>query len=115
MPKKPRAGGRQKGTPNHKYVHAAATPSRCPKCDSTGRLRYYRTRVQTYPGTDPDGQPCTHIIRRWTACSLCGQHRIDRFYEYRPEDPTATLDIPDEEDLSAPDPDPATAPPVKTD
>ncbi len=77
------ARGRPPGSPNRNPETVDAERTRCPKCQSTDRQPYYRTTIAAYHGTDPAGQPCTHIVRRWTACAACGQHRIDRTYEFR--------------------------------
>ncbi len=77
---KPEPGTRA-GTPNAEYTTAEAPASRCAKCGSTNREHYDRRTVQTYAGIDPAGRPYTRIIRRWTKCTDCGQHRIDRTYE----------------------------------
>jgi hypothetical protein len=60
-----------------------ARPTRCQACGSTQRTGYHRTIETDYTGLAPDGQPCTHVVRRWTACAACGQQRVDRSYENR--------------------------------
>jgi hypothetical protein len=60
-----------------------ATATRCPACGSTDRSGYHRTTEADYSGLTPDGQACTHIVRRWTTCAACGQQRVDRSYENR--------------------------------
>lgn len=83
--KKTAKKGRPKGAANHAREHATAEPSRCPKCGSTNRGPYTQKQVQEWGGVHPiTGQPVTHIIRRWTSCTDCGQHRIDRSYENKP-------------------------------
>ncbi|HUX16388.1 MAG TPA: hypothetical protein VMW52_07925 [Phycisphaerae bacterium] len=62
-----------------------APKSRCRKCGSTERERYFRVKVQVYAGTDPQGRPFTHILRRWTHCKQCRQLRVDRALENRAE------------------------------
>jgi len=59
------------------------TISRCAVCGSTERDSYSNVCEQPYPGLDEKGQPYTHIVRRRTACSKCGQARIDRSFENR--------------------------------
>jgi len=78
-------GGRPEGAKTQPRPEAVAVPTRCPVCGSTERKPYTQTRVQEWAGTDPDGHPYTHIVRRWTACAACGQARIDRVYENRPD------------------------------
>lgn len=61
------------------------TPTvRCPRCGSTDRDRYDRTVVQEFGGLGPHGEPYTHIVRRFTRCSQCGQARVERTLENRP-------------------------------
>ena len=59
-------------------------PSRCKRCGSTRRGDYYGKTEQAFRG-EHNGQPFTHIVRRRTKCLDCGQVRIDRAYENRPE------------------------------
>jgi len=61
-----------------------APKSRCRNCGSTERERYFRTTTQGYAGTDAQGRPFTHIVRRWTRCKQCRQVRVDRCFENRP-------------------------------
>lgn len=75
--------GRPKGSLNKEQDHVQAIPTHCIKCASTEREAYNRSEVQEFSGVDPQGNPYTHIVRRWTRCSACGQHRIDRYYENR--------------------------------
>jgi hypothetical protein len=74
--------GRPRGSKTATYEQSLAEPSRCPKCQSTRRAPYHRSLVQHYPGKDSQGRPFTQIVRRWTHCLACGQHRIDRSYEF---------------------------------
>lgn len=62
-----------------------ANASRCPKCQSTERERYFKTVEVAIGGRELDGNEYTHVVRRWTRCKACGQARIDRSCEYRPE------------------------------
>lgn len=57
--------------------------SRCRKCSSTQRSRYFRVTALPSSGIDREGQPFTHVVRRWTRCLSCGQCRIDRSLENR--------------------------------
>lgn len=83
-PAKPR--GRPKGAKTAARPTIEASPSRCQAegCGSTEREPYSQTREQPYAGIH-DGQPYTHIVRRWTVCSTCGQARVDKTYENRPK------------------------------
>lgn len=63
---------------------AEASPSRCPKCQSTRRGRYLARTVQAYAGENSDG-PYTHIVRRRCRCLDCDQMRIDTSYENWPD------------------------------
>ena len=53
-------------------------------CQSTRRAAYLSKRVVTHAGLDPAGNPHTQIVFRRTKCLDCGQHRVDRTYEYVP-------------------------------
>ncbi|KKL70280.1 hypothetical protein LCGC14_2106490 [marine sediment metagenome] len=55
------------------------------RCGSTRRSDYYGKIEQASRGRH-DGQPFTHIARRRTKCLDCGQLRVDRSYENRPEE-----------------------------
>lgn len=79
-PKGRPAGSRTKNSPV-----ADVELSRCPKCGSTNRAAYTSKNVQAFASLDSHGQPYTHIIRQRTSCTDCGQHRIDRTLENRPE------------------------------
>lgn len=69
---------------NHVYELADAAVSRCPKCGSTRRKRYYK-RDERPTNRTSSGEPCTHVVMRWTQCAEpgCRQHRIDRTFENR--------------------------------
>lgn len=75
--------GRPAGSPNVSTT-ADVHPSRCPQCGSTERGPYLSSTEQPYPGIH-DGAPYTHIVRRRVQCQGCGQMRIDRTFENRPE------------------------------
>lgn len=82
--------GRPKGSLTQKVI-AHAHPSRCPKCKSTDRAGYGRTRTVESRGTDPETGPYTHVLFRVTKCRHCGQARTDRSFENRVvEAPLAT-------------------------
>ena len=79
-PKK--TGGRPKGAT--KPPTAETVETSCPKCGSTDRTRYTTKNVQPYKHVHA-GHSYSHIIRRRTRCQGCGQHRIDRTRENRPD------------------------------
>lgn len=83
MPKK----GRPKGSKNRRLPHAHAETTRCPACGSTRRAKYVNRNEHEFAGTDSDGRPYTHVVKRRTSCLDCGQHRIDRHFENRPSRP----------------------------
>lgn len=85
-PKSKSKAGRPQGSSNKPVEHAAGELTRCPGCQSTKRGPYTTKNVQTYVGEAPDGKPFTRILRRRTVCLDCGQHRIDRHYEYHRSD-----------------------------
>jgi hypothetical protein len=58
-------------------------PGLCPTCGSTDRTPYRGCNVQEFGGTTPDGQPFTHIVRKYTTCTACGQVRVDMIHENR--------------------------------
>ena len=64
---------------------AVAVPSRCNRCQSSSRSDYSDTQT-TRCVTTVAGQPVTRIIRRRCQCLDCGQQRIDKSFEYHPED-----------------------------
>jgi len=74
-------------------------PSACPRCGSTDRTPYYHTRTLAITGRIL-GQPYDHIVYRYTRCRACGQHRVDRHYEFRspPDQPTDSKSRTDELD-----------------
>ena len=74
--------GRPKGRSNNDVVVAHGTLTRCPRCGSTDRTGYMRSSEQAFSGIK-DGNPYTHVVRKWTKCRKCNQHRIDRLYENR--------------------------------
>lgn len=75
--------GRPKGSKNKPLDHAQGELTRCQRCQSTNRNPYTSRVEQAYAGTTLGGQPYTHIVRRRTSCADCGQHRIDKHYEFR--------------------------------
>lgn len=82
-PKKTTTKGRPSGRKNNQVDHAEGQLTRCPKCGSTDRTPYTLRLVQRHEGFDPAGKPYTAIVRRRTSCAACGQHRIDRHYEFK--------------------------------
>lgn len=78
-----KAAGRPAGSQTTKPPVATVPTSRCVKCDSTERERYFRTEEKEIAGVDPEGNAYTHVVWRWTRCSECGQVRVDRTYENR--------------------------------
>ncbi len=89
-----RAPGRPPGTPNKQADHVRVSLPRCIRCKSTERSDYTRREEQEFAGLDEQGNPYTHIIRRWCRC-VCGQARIERSYECRavPETDEKAKDI----------------------
>ena len=77
-----RKGGAAK-TPRKLAAVAKNLQTRCPVCGSSDRGPYNRVTETLCATAAPDGNPATHIVRRWTACKSCGQARIDRSYENR--------------------------------
>jgi len=80
---KTKKGGRPKGSKNAPVAYTRVDTGRCPRCGSTERDPYYQRMEQEYNGTEPDGQPFTHIVRRWTKCAECRQTRIETTHENR--------------------------------
>ncbi|MBX3437822.1 MAG: hypothetical protein KF861_10050 [Planctomycetaceae bacterium] len=74
--------GRPRGAATQSPPTAEALLTRCIKCGSTERTAYRRTTETAHHGTK-HGEPYTHIIRRWTSCAACGQHRVDMSHENR--------------------------------
>lgn len=74
----------RKGVPNHQRDEVETVVSRCKRCGSTERSKYFRTTEMEAPnGRGPLGEPATHIVWRACKCESCGQHRIDKFVENR--------------------------------
>ncbi len=80
--KRPSPKGRPSGAKTTR-LEVEAKLTRCPICRSTDRGPYLSKMEQFFRGTDPAGNPYTHIVRRRCQCSKCGQMRIDRAYENR--------------------------------
>lgn len=76
--------GRPTGAKNV-HLESDAPASRCPSCGSTRRGPYLDKHVQEFAG-EHAGEPFTHIIRRRVRCADCGQLRIDKTRENRPDD-----------------------------
>lgn len=74
--------GRPKGSATQTLPTAEAQLTRCRKCESTDRTPYRRTTETAHRG-EIHGRPYTHIVRRWTSCATCGQHRVDVSHENR--------------------------------
>lgn len=77
-----RRPGRPKGATTQTLPTAEAQLTRCRKCGSTDRTPYRRTTETAHCG-QKHGEPYTHIIRRWTSCTHCGQARVDLTHENR--------------------------------
>ena len=80
-----RGPGRPKGSKQTVPDFVNVEPSRCKRCGSTRRSDYYGKTEQAFRG-EHNGRPFTHIVRRRTRCLDCGQLRIDRAYESRPDE-----------------------------
>jgi predicted Zn-ribbon and HTH transcriptional regulator len=77
--------GRPKGTRAEPAQTVVAEPTRCPKCQSTQRDKYLSFHEQAVFGMRSGGMPYTRIIKRRCRCANCGQVRIDKSYEFRPQ------------------------------
>lgn len=75
--------GRPQGSGNVKRDAGEVKLSRCKKCDSTDREKYFGTPTEFEITGIKDGQEYTHIVRKRTKCKACGQQRLDSFYENR--------------------------------
>lgn len=79
----PAKPGRPKDAKTQPREQSVAAPSRCKKCGSTERSKYIgRPNITEYAGTR-NGEPYTHVVRRRTKCSACGQSRFDISHENR--------------------------------
>lgn len=75
----------RKGVPNHQYDEVDAVASRCKRCGSTNRTRYFHTQeMELASGKDLLGNPATHVVWRRCKCEDCGQYRSDKTFENRP-------------------------------
>ena len=75
--------GRPRGTTDRPPV-VTMTPSRCGKCGSTNRGPYFG-RTEQAVKTVHDGVAYTHVVRRRVRCADCGQVRLERTPENRPQ------------------------------
>ena len=82
-PPKKRSPGRPEGSPNVKADQSEVVLSRCAKCGSTEREPYFGTPFEVPFAGEKDGKPYTHVVKKRTKCSVCGQHRRDMIYENR--------------------------------
>lgn len=71
--------------PRPQIEQSVAHVSRCKKCGSTRRAPYHGRKELSFAGLDKDAQPYTHVVWRRTACLDCGQARVDRVTENRPQ------------------------------
>ena len=55
--------------------------SRCPTCGSSERSEYSNRREHVHSG-EYDGKPFNRVVWRNCHCLNCGQHRVDRTYEF---------------------------------
>jgi len=83
MTKKP---GRPKGSKTAERPTSDELLSRCPVCLTTERVNFNgdEERIEG-EGIAPDGHPYTAVILKPTKCSLCGQARYVRRWEYIPK------------------------------
>lgn len=77
--------GRPKGAKTQPRETVPAALSRCPRCQSTDRGPYTFARRVPHSGWTPEGEPFSEVVFRTTRCASCGQARIDRSYEFRPD------------------------------
>lgn len=75
--------GRPKGSKNHDVDQVDGELTRCARCGSTNRSKYFSKTERQIAGTDVHGKPYTHIVWRRTRCLDCGQHRVDVHRENR--------------------------------
>ena len=85
-----RATGRKRGRPagakNKQRDVVPGALTRCKMCGSTDRKKYEgEPRVMLSAGVDQDGNAYNVISWRRTSCATCRQHRVDQFFEMRPE------------------------------
>lgn len=71
--------GRPKGSQG-KIPEVVGSLTRCKKCDSTERTRYYGIISREYSG-ERDGKPFNRVTWKRTTCANCNQARTDVFYE----------------------------------
>ena len=81
-----RKRGRPAGAKNKQRDVVPGALTRCKMCGSTDRTKYEgEPRLMISGGVDQDGNPYNVVSWRRTSCATCGQHRIDQFFEMRPE------------------------------
>lgn len=70
----------RRGIPNRQYESCTVRGSRCPKCKSSCRTKYYRKYVYFQSG-ERDGEPYNRVVLRYCSCKKCGTPRCERSYE----------------------------------
>jgi len=80
-----RKPGRPKGARTKQRDVVVATLTRCRSCGSTDREPYTGVRDMHVGGIDPEGTPYNFVSWKRTSCTVCGQHRVDQFFENRAE------------------------------
>ena len=76
-----RKRGRPAGARNKERDVVPGKLTHCKMCGSTDRPKYEGEAR----GGDQDGNLYNCVSWRRTSCATCGQHRIDQFFEMRPE------------------------------
>lgn len=59
-----------------RYVQVDVTAPSCPKCGSTSRTKYHRTKKLTNVKIGSTFYP--EVVFRRTSCVQCGQNRVER-------------------------------------
>lgn len=80
---KPRGAGRPTGAKTQEHTVVDVLPAACFRCGSTKRTPYTSTETIDTHG-ERNGQHYNLVTLRRTSCQDCGQHRIERSFEYRP-------------------------------
>ena len=70
----------RRGIPNRQYESCTVRGSRCPKCKSSCRTKYYRKYVY-YQSGERDGEPYNCVVLRYCSCKKCGTPRCERSFE----------------------------------
>ncbi len=77
--------GRPKGARNKSYERGLSLPSQCPKCHSTERTVVKLMATVRFVEREEEGRLVNACSLHRVKCDACGQHRVDRTLQHKPE------------------------------